>query len=105
MRTFNVIDENDKKIGEVKAHSYSDAFFEVDKKFGEKAAVDCRLEQRREPGQLETIVNCPICGETELEDISPRESNGIIGSGFASWKIVDLRCCPNCRIIIHPKGS
>lgn len=51
---------------------------------------------------VEPGVICPICKTDKLEDISPRQNNGVFGSGFASWKIVELRKCPNCKIVIVP---
>jgi len=52
--------------------------------------------------KLETQVICPICKTDKLEDISPRQNNSIYGSGFASWKMMELRRCPNCKIAIIP---
>jgi len=48
------------------------------------------------------VVICPICKTDNLEDISPCQNNGIYGSGFASWKTMELRRCPNCKIVIKP---
>ena len=53
-------------------------------------------------GQVEAGVICPICKTDKLEDISPRKNNGVLGSGFASWEIIELRKCPNCHIILNP---
>jgi len=48
------------------------------------------------------VVICPLCKSDKLEDISPHSSNGIIGPGFRNWKIMDLRRCQICRIVISP---
>ena len=54
-----MIDADNKIVGEVKAKSYSDAFLETERKYGEKIATESRLEQRQETRPHETIVMEP----------------------------------------------
>ncbi len=52
------------------------------------------------------IIKCPVCKSENISDNSPRTDNGIIGSGFTSWKILDIRCCDDCGIVFKPiKGN
>ena len=46
-------------------------------------------------------LKCPLCNQTNLEDISPKISNGVLGPGSFSSKLIDLKCCPDCRIVLH----
>ena len=49
---------------------------------------------------------CPVCLSDDIKDISTYKSNGVIGSGSASWKTSDLRACNNCGVVFQPtKGN
>ena len=50
----------------------------------------------------EQVLCCPVCKSTEIKDMSPRKDNGIIGPGYASWKLVDLRACKKCGVVFTP---
>lgn len=43
----------------------------------------------------------PDC-DGEIKDISLHENNGIFGSGFASWKTLNLWACSNCGLTYVP---
>lgn len=53
----------------------------------------------------EQLLRCPLCRGTSISDISRYQSNNILGSGAASWKILDLRCCDNCGVVFQPKEN
>jgi hypothetical protein len=48
---------------------------------------------------IEPVIHCPVCKSTNIEDNSIRQDNGIIGPGYASWKVTDTRCCKDCGVI------
>jgi len=49
---------------------------------------------------------CPACKSTNFSDSSTYENNGIIGSGYASWKTSDSRTCNDCGCMFKPiKGN
>lgn len=54
-----------------------------------------------EPTATEVYV-CPVCKFDITEDVSPRANNGIIGSGYASWKLLDVRACKHCGALFMP---
>jgi len=65
------------------------------------------LEQQVKSVDLADVGDCcPACKSTNSSDNSTYENNGIIGSGFASWKTSDSRACNDCGCIFKPiKGN
>ena len=51
--------------------------------------------------EIKTIQS-PLCKSKNISDESTYQSNGILGSGCASWKTSDLRSCNDCGIIFKP---
>ena len=47
-------------------------------------------------------LECPICKETELIDISIRDNNGVFGPGYNSWVVKEMYKCPKCKIVLQP---
>jgi len=50
----------------------------------------------------EEELHCPVCGSTDIEDVSTYQGNGIFGPGAASWKTFDVRCCRDCGVLFKP---
>ena len=62
----------------------------------------------KKESDVSTIVmcRCPACKSEKIDDISPRANNGIIGPGYSSWKLDDMRACQDCGIVFKPvKGN
>ena len=45
---------------------------------------------------------CPVCKSSNIKDISKYESNGILGPGYRSWQIDDVRECQDCGVHFKP---
>lgn len=45
---------------------------------------------------------CPVCKSVNTKDASVRQSNGIIGPGFASWIVDEKWLCNDCGVYFKP---
>ena len=50
----------------------------------------------------DVICRCPNCKSTKIKDISERRNNGILGHGYKSWIVSDVRECQECGIKFKP---
>ena len=55
------------------------------------------VEEKKE----ESLI-CPLCKSINIQDESTYQNNGVMGSGYSSWKTSDLRSCKDCGIVFKP---
>ena len=48
--------------------------------------------------ECETI-ECPVCKSWTTKHVEKRESNDILGPGFASWVVDEYWYCKNCGVM------
>ena len=47
-------------------------------------------------------LKCPCCKSENIKDESTYKSNGILGPGGSSWKVLDMRSCAECGVLFKP---
>ena len=75
---------------------------EVYKSFREREEAIEKQKQEEEEKKNSRKVMCPACKYTDRFDKFHNQitdNNGVFGSGFSSWVVLDYNCCPECGVM------
>lgn len=79
---------------------------EVERSFKEREEARKKQEQEEKEKKNSRKVICPVCNYTDRFDKFHNEiadNNGVYGSGFSSWVILEYNCCPECGVMFKDK--